>query len=414
MIGQKGILLIADGLGDRPINKFEGQTPLEYAKTPILNKLCSEAMTGLIHPYREGCRVGTDWGHLCLFGYDPEKYYTGRGAIECYSAGLEMLPGDIAFRGNLATIDQRFCVVDRRAGRVKESAEISELLSLVNGMMIDDCTFYVKQLTEHRLAVLMRGNGLEANLSDVDPGTACEGKLVQPPAVKGENIKTSNILWKFLLAVHDLWDKHPINQQRQDRGALPVNFILTRGAAAAMVLPPFADQFPNVRAAVIAGDQTIVGIGRMCGMTGYDQSKFTGGFVTDFRGKATLALEKLKENDLVIVHVKGTDLCGHDNKPEAKAKIIEEIDAMFGIWYQATQDQPLYLALTADHSTPCHLREHSADPVPTFLWGPHVRVDACSKCGERFMQNGALTGYTGAAFMRTMMDYLGFVRKHGA
>ena len=141
---KKAILLISDGLGDRPIEEMAGKTPLEYATTPTLDKLAASGMTGLVHPYKAGTRCGTDWGHLCLFGYDPMNYYTGRGSIEAYSAGMKLLEGDVAFRGNLGTVDDDFVVVDRRAGRIKENEDITELLDAVNGIEMEGYSLHIR------------------------------------------------------------------------------------------------------------------------------------------------------------------------------------------------------------------------------------------------------------------------------
>lgn len=417
-MSKKCVMLIADGLGDRPIPEFEGKTPLEYAKTPVLDRLAADGMTGLVHPYRPGARCGTDWGHLCLFGYDPGEYYTGRGSIEAYSAGFTLEPGDVAFRGNFASIDENFRVVDRRAGRISEQEDISALLAEIDGLEVDGYRLLVKSLTEHRLAVVLRGEGLGGHIPDVDPGTACEGKpVVDPEHMELEteaDARTADILWKCLQKVHTIWQNSPVNRKRIERGVLPANFILTRGSGKAMVVPPFTKRFPGAKVAVIAGDETITGIGRMCGFDAYTKPSFTGGFTTDYLGKAKLAEELLPAYDLVIVHVKGTDLCGHDNLPKEKARIIEDIDAMFEYWTTHEKEDSCYYAMIADHSTPCCRRDHSADPVPTFLSGPDVRVDETVVYGERSCRKGILNNYTGAEFMATIMDYLWFGKKFGA
>ena len=211
---KKAILLISDGLGDRPIKEMGGKTPLEYAVTPTLDKLAENGMTGLVHPYKAGTRCGTDWGHLCLFGYDPADFYTGRGSIEAYSAGMKLQEGDVAFRGNLGTVDDEFVVIDRRAGRIKEKEDINELLEAVNGIEIDGYSLHISSLTEHRLAVVVRGPGLGGSVVDVDPGTACEGmKIVNPydEAIGDENKKTAEMLWKLLHKVHEIWKNHPVS-----------------------------------------------------------------------------------------------------------------------------------------------------------------------------------------------------------
>lgn len=414
-IQKKGILLIADGLGDRPIAALNGQTPSEFAATPTLDKLCREGMAGLVHPYQPGCACGTDWGHLSLFGYDPQGFYSGRGSLEAISAGIELQKGDIAFRGNLATIDTGWQVVDRRAGRIKEQADIAELVAAIDGMTIEDCTFIVKPLTEHRVAVVMRGNELSGGVVSTDPGTGREGHKLVDPTLRAcpDNLKTARLLWAFLHKVSEIFEAHPVNERRKQQNLLPANIILTRGCGEAMVIPPFQKQFPGVRPACIAGDETIIGIGKMCNIDGYTQKEFTGGFVTDYAGKARLAVNLLEQYDLVIVHIKGTDLCGHDNLPLRKAQILENIDTMFAYWLDKIDQSSTYLAIVADHSTPCHNKEHSADPVPCFVWGPNVRTDEVEQFGERYMYKGIINNYTGAQLMKTLMDYMAFGKKYG-
>ena len=417
---RKGILLISDGLGDRPVKELGDKTPLEYAKTPTLDKLVASGMAGLVHPYKAGTRCGTDWGHLSLFGYDPMEFYTGRGSIEAYSAGLTLQEGDVAFRGNFAMIDDAYTVIDRRAGRISDPAETKALVDAVNGMEMDGYTLLLKSLTEHRLAVVIRGKGLGGKLPDTDPGTACEGSKVVNPAAetnwKGteEDRQTATILWKFLTEIYRIWSESEINKKRVAEGKLPANFILTRGSGKAMVPPAFTDTYPGAKVAVIAGDETITGIGRMCGFDGYSKETFTGGFTTDYMGKAQLAMELLPNYDLVIVHVKGTDLCGHDNLPFEKVRIIEAIDSMFAYWLEQEGSEDWYFAMTADHSTPCCRRDHSADPVPSFMTGPDVRTDSVTEYGERACAEGIIDQYTGAQLMATMMDYLWFSKKYGA
>lgn len=411
----KCIMLIADGLGDRPVARLGGKTPLEYADTPVLDGVCGRGMAGLVHPYRPGARCGTDWGHLCLFGYDPEPYYTGRGSVEAYSAGLVLEPGDVAFRGNLAWVDDHLTVQDRRAGRISDKGQIQELLSAISGLEEDGCRLLVRPLTEHRLALVLRGPDLCGTVLDTDPGTAKEGEPVRKPGPYHDPKmqRTAGILWKTLTRIHEIWKDHPVNLSRAEQGFAPANFILTRGCGQAMVLPPFTDTYPGARAAVIAGDGTITGIGRMCGFDGYARESFTGGFYTDYRGKAELAASLLPDYDLVIVHVKGTDLCGHDGLPFQKVKIIEQIDSMFQYWLEHVGEE-CYYAMTADHSTPCSMREHSADPVPAFFTGPDVRTDSVVHYGERTCAGGLLNQYTGAQMMAVIMDYLGFNQKYGA
>jgi 2,3-bisphosphoglycerate-independent phosphoglycerate mutase len=414
----KAIYLISDGLGDRPSEELQNKTPAEFAVTPCLDRLCKEGMAGLLHVYQPGYCVGTDWGHLCLFGYDPARFYTGRGAMEAVSAGIPLKRGDVAFRGNFATVDDNLAVKDRRAGRIRNKEDIDALICEVDGMTVEDCRFLVRPLTEHRLAIVCRGPDLGWHVPDTDPGTAKEGEKVRnpvsSPSMDSQSARTARILWVFLNQVHDIWSRSEVNQKRTSSGLLPANFILTRGSSAGMEVPDRSIEYKGLKTAIVAGDKTIIGIGRMCGFDGFTSDGFTGGYETDYKGKAEMALQCLENHNLVFVHIKATDLCGHDGKPVEKSAIIEREDAMFTYWRERINPQSTYLVMAADHSTPCSKRDHSGDPVPAFLWGPHIRTDVVQKFGERDVAPGMLTGYTGAGMFRLLCDYLGVSPKYGA
>ncbi|MCG3219759.1 MAG: phosphoglycerate mutase, partial [Candidatus Heimdallarchaeota archaeon] len=151
----KLLFIVLDGLGDRPIHEFEGKTPLEYANTPNMDKFASLGMNGLLHVIAPGVTPGSDTAHLALFGVDPYEYYTGRGPFEAAGIGLEVKEGDIAFRINFATIDEKGIIKDRRAGRIKAGTD--QLADLFSGMEIDGIQVILKAGTEHRAALVLRG-----------------------------------------------------------------------------------------------------------------------------------------------------------------------------------------------------------------------------------------------------------------
>ena len=171
---KQGLLIIMDGLGDRPDPVLGGMTPLESASTPNMERLLLMGMCGNVYPIAPGIPVGTDVGHLQIFGYDSSRVYRGRGPLEASSGGLELMDGDVAFRGNFATVTEDMAVVDRRAGRISQGTEF--LAQAVNGMVLSDGTrVLAKELTEHRIAVVLRGEGLSDAISCTDPGTTEEG-----------------------------------------------------------------------------------------------------------------------------------------------------------------------------------------------------------------------------------------------
>ena len=414
---KQGVLVIMDGLGDRPHSILEGKTPLEYAKTPNIDQLVVQGMCGNVYPISPGIRVGTDVGHLHIFGFDSHKVYRGRGPLEAVSGGIELSDGDVAFRGNFATVDDTMHVVDRRAGRIKERTK--ELAEALNGMiLIDGTKVLVKELTEHRVAVVFRGEGLSDAITCTDPGTTAEGSRMANPSAKEptrEAGKTANNMMEFSRRAYAILKEHPVNKERESLGKLPANIILTRGAGQKTHMPSVQDHF-KLKAACIAGDMTIGGIARLVGIDYHKEPKFTGGFDTDIEGKAELAVQLLKEKgyDWVVVHVKGTDLAGHDNLPLKKIEIIEQVDKMFGYFLKYLDLQHCYMALTADHSTPCEVGDHTGDSVPTFITGADVRKDEVRETGECYFMKGNLNNLTATDIFMLQMDLMGFTEKVGS
>lgn len=413
---KQGILIIADGLGDRPNLALKGLTPLEAAKTPNLEGLLSSAICGNVHPVKAGIPVGTDVGHIQIFGYDYRKVYTGRGAIEAFSGGIKLKTGDVAFRGNFGTIDENCIVTDRRAGRINE--DTNKLAKALNGMILEDGTeVLVNELTEHRVAIVFRGRGLSDKVEGTDPGTAMEGSRLKVSVAKDnreESKKTAKNVNEFMSKANKILGAHEVNKKRKEAGKIEANTVLLRGAGIKTEMKSIFDRY-SIKAAVIAGDLTINGIGKMCGMDTFSKEIFTGSYDSDILGKGALAAECIdKGYDWVVVHVKATDLAGHDNLPFKKVEIIEKIDKMIGYISTKVDMSKTYISITGDHSTPCEVRDHSGDPVPTLISGPDLRKDGIEKIGESYFAKGALQNLNANDIFRIQMDLLGFVKKVGA
>lgn len=414
---KQGILVIMDGLGDRPNSLLEGKTPLEYAKTPHMDTLITQGMCGNVYPISPGVRVGTDVGHLHIFGFDSHKVYRGRGPLEAVSGGLELCDGDIAFRGNFATVDEKMGIIDRRAGRIREGTK--ELAASLNGMILKDGTkVLVQELTEHRVAVVFHGQGLSDAINCTDPCTTEAGSKVVIPTTKQPSLQaeqTATNLIEFTRKSYEILTNHPINKERVSLGKLPANIILTRGAGQKTYMPSIQETF-QLKAACIAGDVTIGGIAKLVGIDYYKEYEFTGGFNTDLKGKAKLAVRLLKEKgyDWVIIHIKGTDLAGHDNLPYKKVEIIEQVDDLFGYLMKHLDLKNYYISLTADHATPCEVGDHTGDGVPTFIAGADVRKDEVAKVGECYFMKGALNNLTANDIFMIQMDLMGFTEKVGS
>ena len=412
MVKRKVIMAIADGLGDRPHAILENKTPLEYANTPTLDHLATKGITGMLDLIGPGTPVGTDMGHLILFGYEP-THYPGRGPIEAIGIDMPMEAGDVVFRCNFSTINENGIVLDRRAGRIREQTEalaktINEI-DLGNGVQA-----FFKQATEHRSVLILRGEGLSDQVSDTDPLAPNDGapyNLSKALDDTAEAIKTAHSLNIFLQKAHEVLINHPVNLAREKDGKFPANFILTRGAGLLAELEPMGAK-QGFTGSCIAGEGTVLGVAKLAGFHTVTDISMTGNIDTNIALKAKQALNEIKSHDIVYVHMKAPDLHGHDNEPFEKAKAIELFDKMVKKIMDALPDD-VYLVLAADHSTPCEVGEHTGEPVPVAIYGPSLRVDSVEKYSEIDCAQGGLGRLKGHEFINTLHDLMGYSKKMG-
>ncbi len=408
---KKIILTIGDGLGDRPCKELDYMTPLEYAHTPNLDRLAKTGATGIMDLIGPGIPLGTDIGHMILFGYAQEDY-PGRGPIEASGAGLSLEPGDVAFRCNFATVDEAFNVIDRRAGRIRENTHI--LANSLDGMEIDGVKILFKEATEHRAVLILRGEGLSANITDSDPKKIdgnTKYKEVLSTDGKADSIYTANILNKFLLEANKILKDHQVNKERIDNGKLPANFILTRGAGIMPNIPKITEKL-NFKASCVAAEGTVLGVARLAGFNPVSHEEMTGNIDTNIELKAKKVIEELEHSDFVALNLKCPDLMGHDGKPKKKAEAIELFDQLIGNILEYKPENTI-IAIAADHSTPCEKKEHSGDPVPILINGPGVRRDNVERFNEIDCGHGGLGRIKGHEFIWTLYDYLELIKKEG-
>ncbi len=395
----KIMLVVCDGMGDLPCRELAGKTPLEAAKTPNLDRLAAEGITGIMDVLGKGLTPSSDRGHLALFGYDFKKIRVGRGPIEALGIKMNLKHGDVAFRGNLGTVDRERRILDRRAGRIKNAVKLAKAL---NGMRIQGIQFLVKAGTSHRVAIVMRGPGLSEKVSDSDPHE--EGKKalkVKATDRSGKAEFTASVLNEFLEKAHSILSKHPLNAERKRRGLPEANFVLTRGAGAMKKVRSFREKY-GLNACCIAGGGLYKGVAALVGMKVIDVRGATGTPQTNIKGKISRAVKELKgKHDFVFVHIKGTDVFGHDGDAPAKKRFIERIDAELKPLL-ALEDA--IVIVTADHSTPCSKKDHSSDPVPLLLWGKGIKADSVQRFGERECGKGSIGRIRGIELMGKVLS----------
>lgn len=404
----KTILIICDGLGDRPVKELGGKTPLESAKTQNLDKLAREGVTGLMHTLGVGLTPGSDTSHLAILGYNPDEHYHGRGPFEAWGIGMDLKPGDVALRGNIGTVDDSLIVKDRRAGRVADTEPFARAL---DGMEIDGVEFSVKSGTGHRVGVVMKGRDLSSMISDPDPH---EVGVKVNPAVSLDGTReskfTAGVLNKFTERTHEILKALKVNKQRAKEGKLEGNYVLLRGAGYVTHVPSFETQY-ELKAACIAGAGLYKGIARFLGMDVIKVEGATGLPDTNVEAKFRTARKALKEYDFIFIHVKAADSLAEDGNFKGKKQFIEKIDkaakTLLGM-------EDTLVVVTADHSTPCTLKKHSGDPVPVLMNSPGVRTDDVKDFGERSCMKGGLGHIKGLDLMPEILNQMGRAKLVGA
>lgn len=388
------------------------KTPLEAAEKPNMNRLAAEGECGLMDPIGPGVRAGSDTSHLALLGYDPYQCYTGRGPFEAAGIGMDVKQGDVAFRCNFTTVDNDMTVTDRRAGRITEGT--AELAAAVNGMKIEDVTCLFKESVAHRGALVLRGPGLGAGVTDTDPhvenAKVHEARAVDPK--DAASAKTARIMNEFVRKSYEVLKDHPVNKAREANGQNPANVILPRGAGLAPDLTPINDRY-NLSSACVAETGLIKGVAKYVGMEIIDVPEATGGLDSDLMAMARAIINALETHNFVLCNVKGADVGGHDGKAQAKIDMIQKLDAMIG-YLLDNVGSGTYIALTADHSTPVAIKDHSGDPVPIAFWGEGVRTDDCRHFDERSVTKGGIHRIRGIDVMNILTQLMAVQEKFGA
>lgn len=411
----KVILVVCDGLGDRPVRALGGLTPLQAARADTLDRIASEGECGIMDVIAPGQPPGSDTAHLAIFGYDPFACYPGRGAFEALGVGVELQPGDVAFRCNFGTVNEDGVVIDRRAGRIgsEEARQLAEALKEIRIESVSGVQAIFHHSSEHRGVLVLRGERLSRHVSDVDTHKAG----VRPAAPRAldnspEAERTAKALQEFLEKAGRILAEHPLNRDRIRRGLMPANALLPRGAGTLPKIEPITKIW-GVRAAAIAGGGLYKGVAKAVGFELIHVPGANGTVNTNLRGKVEAAMRALDDYDLVFLHVKATDNVSHDKNPAKKVEVIEWISRELMPLVEKVSSEGYYLAITGDHTTPSEVGEHRGDPVPLAIMGPDVRRDDVRKFDEISCARGALCRIRGTDLMRILMNYLGRVPLFG-
>jgi len=389
------LLVVMDGLGDRG-----KQTPLSAAKTPNLDKLAPGCTMGFMYTLGAGQLPGSDTAHLAIFGYEPHQYYKGRGPFEALGAGVDLKHGDVSFRANLCTIDDKMVILDRRAGRADYGMD--KIYATLDNMKIEDITIRAIHTVEHRGAVVFCGPGLSAAVTNTDPHETNE-PVSKAKGTDASGEKIARIMNAFTQKAFELLKDHPVNKERVAKGLKPANMAVLRGAGLFEKVASVQDRF-GIKAICIAGGALYKGVAKFVGMDVVNVPGATGTGATNLVNKAQAALDAIGKYDLIFVHIKGTDSAGHDGNFEAKRQMIERADAEFFSKVIGKFDT---IVITGDHSTPVDAKRHTADPAPVLFWNANGRPDNRAKFSEATCAGGSLGHLTGTQIQHLILDYIG-------
>ncbi|MEK6875151.1 MAG: alkaline phosphatase family protein [Nanoarchaeota archaeon] len=414
----KGIFIILDGLGDLPLRQLGDKTPLEDANMPNLDFLAARGQLGFMYSVRPGFVPESDEAIVSIFGNDLIS--SSRGQLEAGGAGLKLVRGDLALRTNFATIDslERGNVVDRRAGRTLTTAEAQILADEVNKKVKIAVPFFFKPTIQHRGVLIFKG-GFSDMISNVDSTYYEKGIFMIKDRTNlcralddDENSQyTANIVNDFLAKSHEVLNSHPINEERRRKGLLPANFILTRGAGI---------EIPKLKLyrkwMAISYMPLEIGFSNLCGMDvfSFDYPKLKnidlyGNLYDGLKKACDFSVNTLKKSykkyNYAYIHIKETDVPGHDNKPIEKKTMLEYVDStLFKFLREFAPPNKIRVVVTGDHSTPCKLKAHSADPVPVLFY------DDSKPEEKKFCEKTARLGSLGRINGNELLGKVGFVK----
>ena len=403
----KYVIVIPDGCADEPLEALGGKTPLQAARIPAMDQLASLGKVGLANNTPPHLPAGSEVANLCLLGYDPDEYFTGRAPLEAAAQGIELGPTDWAIRCNLVTIENQVMqdftadhITTEEASQLLESAQ-QELLS---DQRSENQLEFVTGVS-YRNLLLYRGNGTSDDLFSRDTRTSAPHDLTDLPIAddfpRGPG---SDLLVNLMSRSAELFADHPVNQARVAAGKRPATHLWLWGLGNTPALPSFEKKY-GVRGTMITAVDLLRGIAALVGWPRIEVHGATGYLDTDYAAKGRAAIEALSTYDVVCVHIEAPDEASHEGRHEAKIEALEQIDQhIVGPLAEALKEQGDFrMLITPDHPTPCSTKKHSHGLVPLLMVGTGIEADSQMTYSE---QSAAQTGWSYAKGWDLMDDLM--------
>lgn len=399
----KHIIILGDGMADWPVKSLGNKTLLQVAHTPYMDKLARMGRTGRLVTVANGFHPGSEVANMSVMGYNLPKVYEGRGPLEAASIGVDLKPGEMAMRCNIICIEGDL-LKNHSAGHIT-TPEADILVKYLQEKLGNERVYFYTGVQYRHLLVIKGGD----KRIDCTPPHDVPLKPYRPLMVKPmpgtEHItqpeggaeltpqQTADLINDLIVRSQKLLENHPLNLKRKAEGKDPANSIWPWSPGYRPQMEPLAVRYPQIRkGSVISAVDLINGIGYYAGLRRLTVEGATGLYDTNYENKAAAALEALKTDDFVYLHVEASDEAGHEGDVDLKIRTIENLDSRaIGPIYEAVKDwdEPVAIAILPDHPTPCELRTHTAEPVPFLIWYPGIEPDEVQTFDEVAACSGA-------------------------
>ena len=396
----KYIVIVPDGVADYPIESLGNRTPLEVANIPNINFLAKNGILGRVSTIPYGFNPGSDIAILSLLGYEPEKYYTGRGALEAANLGIKLESNDLIFRCNLIT-EKDGKILDYSGGHITDE-EADVLIKYLDEKLGNSNIKFYHGKSYRNLMYYKNGFSLQLHKLKCFPPHDILGKEIQKYLPEGEN---SKIILEIMEKSKQILRSHPINKNRIQLGKNPANMIWLWGCGRKPEMELFESKF-GLKGAVISAVDLIKGIGKIIGLKVIEVKGATGYYDTNYKGKGESAVNSLKELDFVFVHIEATDEAGHNGDIEMKVKCLEKIDKLIvGYILNSMDKKDFKILITPDHFTPVIKRTHTDEIVPFLIYGKGIEKGNFSCYSEREVTKTNLYFEKGPDLLRYFLSH---------
>jgi len=408
----KHIIILGDGMADHAVERLGGKTLLQYADKPMMDRLAKAGRCGRLITVPEGFPPGSEVANTAILGYDLNKVYEGRGPLEAASIGYEMADDDMAIRCNLITIEDGKIVTHNGGNLQTNDARI--LIEYLNEHLGNDRVKFITGIQYRHLLVVKGGSKHIVCVGPHDhPGEPWQPLLVKAdPDYSGQDSElspqeTADLLNDLIIRSQELLAKHPFNVEKAQRGERQANSIWPWSGGYRPSMETLMAQYPQVKTgAVISAVDLIRGIGHYAGLRIIEVAGATGLADTNYEGKAQAAIEALKQDDFVFVHVEATDEAGHDGDLELKLRAINYLDQRLIkpiVEAVETMNEPVCIAVLPDHPTPVEMRIHVNEPVPFLIWHKDIEADSVAHYDELSCVEGSYGLLKLQEFMQAFM-----------